>query len=728
MSESMPIIELPDIIQQLQNKRWTGTLEVVGGEDRKSYLFFREGVIQHSKMDRSEVILGRACYELGLIDEADYVMTLADCESTGRRFGEVLVELGLVAEDGIRAALVHQAREDILNTLTWKNLDVRFHAGSPPLPEVFGAEDVEVDLGISGMGLLMEAARREDEWGIVRQHIPSEHDVLAPSNGRLEEGVAHRRVALLIDAHRSAYEIAEEAPLARLECLKALAELVRDGHLRCLEPADLVKVGAEAEADEDYAKALRVYELTLERGVDHLDLFRRAARTCHLLGRQKEALRRWVDVAERCVAADRRDLAISALREAAAIDPSDIELRHRLVHLLVEAQEQGEAAQQLRDLIALAQEDGADPALTQELLTQLLTLAPEDEPTLRGLAELHLSQDERVHAMSRYDELAAVLCAKGSLEEAVAVYYTILDIDEENLQARLSLAETLAKMGSADDAVREYRRLADVLYQSGLIANSINWPFLIKVYESIVELEPQSTPAWEWLAKAYIENGQDDLAISRYLGMAESLEPPAGMPPPAEILLPFERILELDPTRLDLRRRLARTHVARDEPDKAVRAFRRLAEAALAVDKAEEAKGAYFDALEVNPFDPDSRRGLAAIHETQGDADEAHAQWRAVGGMCLRAGLLEQASRDFLRALKLKRDDAETLLECARSEEGREQAQSAATIYARYAELMLGRGNLGLAREALDKAGGLNPALPMVKDLRQRLEAAGQAV
>src|SRR5262245_29679267 len=131
----MPIIELADIIQSLTHKSWTGTLEV-SSDGRSSYMYFHTGVIQHVKVDRSQVVLGRALWELSLIDEADYMLTLVDYEQTGRRFGEVLVELGLVGPEEIHKALAHQAREDLVGTISWKNVDAHFHPGAPPLPAV----------------------------------------------------------------------------------------------------------------------------------------------------------------------------------------------------------------------------------------------------------------------------------------------------------------------------------------------------------------------------------------------------------------------------------------------------------------------------------------------------------------------------------------------------------------------------------------------------------------
>ncbi|MCO5171932.1 MAG: tetratricopeptide repeat protein [Planctomycetes bacterium] len=721
MSETAPIIELPDIIQSLQNKRWLGTLEVVSGTSRRCFLFFREGLVQHRKMDHSQVILGRALYELGLIDEADYVMTLVDHERTGRRLGEVLVELGLVDRDSIQKALHFQAREDIFDLFTWKNLDVRFHPGDPPLPAVFAPEDTELRLNISGMSILMEAARRADEWELVRSVIPSEHDVLAPPPGGLPEGLVDRRVALLIDGYRSAYEIAKQSPLNTIEALRALADLVKAGHLTILEPAELAKVGVEAERDEDYEKALHVYELAADRGLEHLDLYRRIALAYHRLGRNKEALDRWIAVADRCVRLDRRDLAITALRDALQLAPEDLELRRRLARLLIECGLERDAAIEYRTLVATAEGLGQKADALVPLLQDLLELAPSDKPALERLAQLHIEQDDTIQAMGRLDDLASVLLGEDRPDEAVAIYYRILDLDAENLDAHLRLAQTLAKMGSTDDAVREYRRLADTLYRSGLIANSINWSFLIQVYESIVELEPSSTPAWEWLAKAYVENGQLDLAVSRYEGMAQSLEPAQGEAPPHEMLQPLRRIVELDPDRLDVRRRLAETHLGLNQTDRAVRTLRELAERALAHGRLPDAREAYEDALAVAPFDMDSRRGLAAMAERAGNVDEAQLGWKLIGAMCLRAGLYEDAARDLRRAVQLRQDDVEALYDLARAEDQRSAFRSAAAIYARYAELMLAQGNQGLAREALERARALEPSHSQANQLLARL-------
>ena len=721
MSPSAPIIELPDIVQSLQNKRWTGTLEILAiRPDRITCLFFEEGVIQHCAPDRNPLVLGQALYALGLIDEADYVMTMVDYEQTGRPAGEFLVELGLVDQEAIHQALTYQGREHVLDVFGWERIDVKFHAGEETLAERFSVQQQETRLALSGMSILMEAARRSDEWGIVRSSIPSESDVITLAGDPLPAELIDRRIGLLIDNYRSAQEVARAAPADTLETLNQLADLVKNGHLKLLEPPELVKVGLVAEQDKDHGKALAVYLLATSRGLDQLDLQRRTARVTSLLGRGEEALGLWLAVAERCTESNRGDLAVGALQEAFALDDKNLELGLRLGQLLVDAGQQEDAISHLRRLADLAEET-ATPERAAEVLGIYLEQAPEDTEILERQSDLQLGLDNNLDAMVCLDDMATVLVDRGHLEHAVKIYYRVLDIDAENLQARLLLAQCLANMGSTDDAVREYRRLADILYRSGVIGNSINWPFLIRVYESIVELESAATEAWEWLAKAYIENDQQELAISRYIGMADSLEPKPGERPPPEILQPLRRIVEIAPHELSYRQRLADTHLALSQRERAVACLRSLAEAALADGKTEEGRDGYSQALKHDPFDQESRRGLAEIHEKEGGNEEAFRIWMAVGGMCFRAGLYDQAVSDYQRAYKIHDTEPDLLRELAEIEEARQRLPGAAMFWARFAHVMIESQNVGKARDALERAARLDPSLPQIAQLRARL-------
>jgi tetratricopeptide (TPR) repeat protein len=701
------IIDLADILQSLGNKRWTGTLQVIS-HTRNNHLFFREGIIHHSKSDSAHrIVLGRALFKLGKLDEADLNRAVTHEETSGKKIGEACVELGFVTEDDIRDALNFQARESILDLFTWEDVDARFNPGEPPPLDVFTAEDLDVKLGLSPMGLLMEAARRADEWEMVKVELPTPNEVVAfGDDGRDLPENADRRLLALVDGYRMVGEIADAAPIPNFEALKQLADLTKNGTLRRLEAIELAKVALEAEKEQELEKALKLYQLAQGRGLgDRLDLAKRIARVYLLVGQSNQSLELWLGLAERCEA-ERPDQAIEAYRAALAIDPVRLEALEKLARLLVATDRRDEAAAHLRRVIELL-----SAAEVRNLTTlirahnELLEIVPDDESALRTVAELHVDDKDRVHAIVRYDELAQLLVARGALEDAIAAYYRVLEIDEECLEGRLALAQCLAKLGSTDDAVREYRRLADTLQRSGLIQNSINWPFLIKVYESIVELEPSSTPAWEWLAKAYHENGQNDLSVSRWLGMAQSLEPKdETQKPPQELLLPLKKVLELEPRRTDVQKRLARVYLALDKTPEAVTTLFELARSQARAGASDAALEALDEALHADPFHLDSRRLEADLHDGAGRKERAFEAWSALGGICLRAGLNGEASDAYRRALAIEPTDPLSLQECARADERRGRFTDAAALYTKLAEVELARENQGSAKLAQERS------------------------
>src|SRR5581483_3038335 len=201
---------------------------------------------------------------------------------------------------------------------------------------------------------------------------------------------------------------------------------------------------------------------------------------------------------------------------------------------------------------------------------------------------------------------------------------------------------------------------------------SANWTFLYKVYESIVELEPASTPAWEWLAKAYHDNGQIELAVSRYLGMATSLEPKDdSQKPPPELVAPLKRVLELAPDRPDVRQKLGHVYLALDRTSEAVRVLCDLAKWHVKAGDPAAALEPLEEALHADPFHLDSRRIQAELHERSGARAQAFEAWSALGGLCFRAGLNDQAADAYRRALTHEPEDATCLKECALAEEKR---------------------------------------------------------
>lgn len=138
-----------------------------------------------------------------------------------------------------------------------------------------------------------------------------------------------------------------------MDALRTLTEFTEQGLLRSLEPQELLEVAKEAEQYEKAAKALKIYERAVSLGISNEDIQRRMANCFQKLGRTKEARERWLSLAEDYASNNDVEGGMTALQQAVDLEPSDLDLRQRLVDLLVESGDKAKAASQLQELINL---------------------------------------------------------------------------------------------------------------------------------------------------------------------------------------------------------------------------------------------------------------------------------------------------------------------------------------------------------------------------------------
>ncbi len=166
-------LDLPGLLQTLSAGSSSGRLTLTRLE-RHAVLVLRAGrVVYVTGGAASETLAGRLLRQR-LVEEKDLMRALErQHDGTGyRRLGEVLVELGLLAE-GTLQAVVRQRMQELLNELlAWRTGFFRFE------PARAGAEaDIEVDMGdfvleggLQAEELLMRAVTALDHGEL--QHAP----------------------------------------------------------------------------------------------------------------------------------------------------------------------------------------------------------------------------------------------------------------------------------------------------------------------------------------------------------------------------------------------------------------------------------------------------------------------------------------------------------------------------------------------------------------------------
>jgi tetratricopeptide (TPR) repeat protein len=218
---------LPDVIQLLFLGRRTGCLSVADRQ-RHGSVWFDQGWIVHASIVNRRDRLGDMLLASGAITRAQLDQALAlQSTAPGRRIGELLVSLGLLAPDELRRFVRLQIEEAVYALFAWTSGSFSFEADvRPPTEE-------QLDR-ISPESLLLEGARRVDEWSLIEAKIPSFDLVFAVLPGQLESHQAafteaQRRLLPLLDGQRDVRALIDLSGLSEFEAAQALYGLVSAG-------------------------------------------------------------------------------------------------------------------------------------------------------------------------------------------------------------------------------------------------------------------------------------------------------------------------------------------------------------------------------------------------------------------------------------------------------------------------------------------------------------------
>lgn len=224
-------LEIHDVFQLLDLNRKTGVLTVTSPlRQNRGAIYFDRGAITYASIQTNPHPLGKILIRNGKIAEAD-LRRARDMQQGGdtRRLGEILVSIGAIAPRELDRHVCFQVEEVVFEILNWREGYFSFVEG--PLKEI--ATDATVQ--ISTQSLLMEGARRIDEWSRIEKKIPDLAVVpsLAPAEtgagGILDLLPADWEVVALIDGEQNLREIARGLGRSEFEVAKTVFGLESTG-------------------------------------------------------------------------------------------------------------------------------------------------------------------------------------------------------------------------------------------------------------------------------------------------------------------------------------------------------------------------------------------------------------------------------------------------------------------------------------------------------------------
>jgi tetratricopeptide (TPR) repeat protein len=697
------IMDLSSIFQSLSAAKRSGTLRVKH-KDEEKLVYFRKGSVEAVVAPRKKHMLGEALMKYGAITEEQLQEALQKQKVWKVDLGGALLKLEFVGEEEIRRALVFQITEEVCEVFAWQDIHCEFSAGEPP-EDITKLSRECVHVSVAPESLVMEAARRIDEWEILREMLPSMKDVLVATPKAVhyynESGnEAEMEVLSFIDGVRDVSEIVEKARMSKFDVLKTLYKLVTAGEVAPVAPVQLVQLGLNCASQGQLEKCARLYERAVELGVTDLDLDMRLAETYEALGIGEKAIEKYTVHAEEAREAGNSAEALVSYRKIVSLNRAEVEAHEKLVDTLLSLDKREEAAKEATRLSQslLARGEGPKAATLWQKMKDAL---PDNAAPYRHLADLHAAAGRTVQAIIELENLAGLYLVNEKHSEAIETFREMLELDRECVQARLSLAGTLADMGQTEEAVKEYNALAETLVSSGVIHDSANWTFLIDIYEKITSLEPNNVTAREWLAKAYIENNLIDKAIPCLRQVAEAKKAEGRL---SEVPDSLKEIIKLQPEETDTRLELAKVYLDLGDIVRASDTYQEVISMALDRKEFGLAQRAASRLLKASPYSLVAHRALAELYEHVGEDQKRLAELRTVGWLSYCSGDYKEASEAFEEVLRLSPASTDIALTLPMAYELLGDKRRAFDKYLSLAREFADRNDLSLARWAGEKA------------------------
>ena len=222
---------LEDIFQWLAVGKKTGILEIKGSSHTKR-VSFADGKVTSVWSSDPRDYLGQFLLASNRITEQQLTEALAAQEDENQVLGKILVNRNLISEAEIRRMVQTKTEESIYDTFLWGVGTFEFHDNRLP-------DQKTVLISLEVTGIVLEGARRVDEWKVIRQTIKGEDAVLGPVSEVIADmlplSIEDADVLFRLDEHKTIGQVMQELRRSEFILSKHLHEMLDRGMLRIID-------------------------------------------------------------------------------------------------------------------------------------------------------------------------------------------------------------------------------------------------------------------------------------------------------------------------------------------------------------------------------------------------------------------------------------------------------------------------------------------------------------
>ncbi len=450
-------VDLAQVFQMLALNQKVGILNIQGPKAWRALYFGPQGTTlfynEHVFLDRVLLQMTRT----GRLAAQSVQEARDHAAQQGLDLIGSLLAGGYLTDADLESAFRLEIEEEIYDLFFWHDAQFEFYEGATTIPGREGLVDER--FFFSTDSLIMEAARRIDEWAYIQERVPGPLEVYEACSEVDALQLDEYALALfdLADGKRNIARLTEITGMPAFQVYKAMSCLLEEGLISPVPEDQLLNSARDSVVEGRNRDAINLYEKAIDVGAGIPEAHGEVAEVYEKTKEYELAGYHLKCVAEYHAGSDHLPQAVETLFSVVQLLPTDLAARERLVELTAgRTNLSGGAFEPVafgKELVDLYLEIG-EVERVRGILEKLLRDNPNDVELKKSLINVHTKAGDTKRVVDLYHSMAEDLVQQRNPIEAIKYLQKILMID----RSRKDISERIRSLYQLDERRRSRRR------------------------------------------------------------------------------------------------------------------------------------------------------------------------------------------------------------------------------------------------------------------------------
>ncbi|MEM7165704.1 MAG: PQQ-binding-like beta-propeller repeat protein [Planctomycetota bacterium] len=433
-------IPLSNIMQTLVLNQQGGILSVQFQKMERHLAIGASSVSLVTERPYTSSLLQQTLARLAILSGTEY-QNVVSTTSGAHPPGDALLARHLLTAEQVTSLVREQFQEAIYEIFEWRNASYSFDVH--PIHEdrvIFGDAELAQGLQFPVNGILMEVARREDEWVRIRESIPHAQQIYTIESEKLDASDIGSTIALsadrfdslkqMLNSELTLEEVLERSSIPPFFVFSTLRHLLEEGFARPLDIEEKKELAERARQQFQIPRTEAIYRSVLEDAPDEIEVRKKLMIQ---LDKRKapadEVLPHLRALAAAAEEAEDSDSARQYLERIISLDPHDLDALERVTRVELDLNDHKDTANALLPYTKTIRNRREYERGVQFLL-ELAEQRPDDAAPQQEAAHLYLLAGRAQDAKNHYEIAAKLLLQQKKLSQLRKVVDKIEACDE----------------------------------------------------------------------------------------------------------------------------------------------------------------------------------------------------------------------------------------------------------------------------------------------------------